>query len=148
MEKSHIQIPGYKILEVIHVTRRTSVYRGEQEITKRPVIIKTANAQYPPLNELIALKNQFAITQKIDHPHIIKSYALEPYGNSYALIGEDIGGISVYDYAQSQPLALNMFLKIAIAVVKALEYLYNYKVIHKDIKPKILLSIQKLIKLS
>ncbi|MGC8453003.1 MAG: trifunctional serine/threonine-protein kinase/ATP-binding protein/sensor histidine kinase [Cylindrospermopsis raciborskii] len=136
MEKSHIQIPGYKILEVIHVTRRTSVYRGEQEITKRPVIIKTANAQYPPLNELIALKNQFAITQKIDHPHIIKSYALEPYGNSYALIGEDIGGISVYDYAQSQPLALNMFLKIAIAVVKALEYLYNYKVIHKDIKPK------------
>ncbi|MEB3151616.1 MAG: serine/threonine-protein kinase PknK, partial [Sphaerospermopsis sp.] len=131
-----IQLPGYKILEVIHVSSRTSVYRGEQETTKRSVIIKTANAQYPPLNELIALKNQFAITQKIDHPHIIKSYALEPYGNSYALIGEDIGGISVYEYAQSQPLALNMFLKIAIAVVKALEYLYNYKIIHKDIKPK------------
>ncbi|QNP28112.1 trifunctional serine/threonine-protein kinase/ATP-binding protein/sensor histidine kinase [Cylindrospermopsis curvispora] len=136
MEKSHIQLPGYKILEVIHVSSRTSVYRGEQETTKRSVIIKTANAQYPPLNELIALKNQFAITQKIDHPHIIKSYALEPYGNIYALISEDIGGISVYDYAQSQPLALNMFLKIAIAVVKALEYLYNYKIIHKDIKPK------------
>ncbi|MBD2570487.1 trifunctional serine/threonine-protein kinase/ATP-binding protein/sensor histidine kinase [Anabaena lutea] len=139
MSKSHIPaitIPGYRITEVIHVSSRTTVYRGEQEKTQTPVVIKTLNAQYPQLRELISLKNQFAIAQKIDNPNIIKCYGLEPYGNSYALILEDIGGISLNQYANSQPLSLELFLTIAIPITKALEFLYQQNIIHKDIKPK------------
>ncbi|MFM6136545.1 MAG: protein kinase domain-containing protein, partial [Sphaerospermopsis kisseleviana] len=139
MSKSNIYaitIPGYRITEVIHVSTRTTVYRGEQEKTQTPVIIKTLNAQYPQLHELISLKNQFTITQEIEHPNIIKSYVLETYGNSYALILEDIDGISLHQYAKWQPLTLDWFFHISISIVEALEYLYQNKIIHKDIKPK------------
>ncbi|GCL37305.1 serine/threonine kinase with two-component sensor domain protein [Sphaerospermopsis reniformis] len=139
MSKSNISaitIPGYRITEVIHVSTRTTVYRGEQEKTQTPVIIKTLNAQYPQLHELISLKNQFTITQEIEHPNIIKSYVLETYGNSYALILEDIDGISLHQYAKWQPLTLDWFFHISISIVEALEYLYQNKIIHKDIKPK------------
>ncbi|WP_016950021.1 ATP-binding sensor histidine kinase [Anabaena sp. PCC 7108] len=133
---SAITIPGYRITEVIYVSPRTTVYRGEQEKTQTPVIIKTLNAQYPQLCELISLKNQFAIAQKIEHPNIIKCYKLEPYANSYALIIEDIGGISLHEYANSQPLSLELFFTIAIPITKALDFIYEQNIIHKDIKPK------------
>ncbi|MBD2296222.1 AAA family ATPase [Anabaena sphaerica FACHB-251] len=139
MSKSNISgilIPGYRITEVIHVSTRTTVYRGEEKKTQTPVIIKTLNAQYPQLRELISLKHQFTITQQIAHPNIITCYSLELYGNSYALILEDIGGISLHQYAKSQPLDLDLFFTIAIPIVKALEFLYRHKIIHKDIKPK------------
>ncbi|WP_325078715.1 ATP-binding protein [Sphaerospermopsis aphanizomenoides] len=133
---SAIAIPGYRITELIHVSTRTTVYRGEKEKGHTPVVIKILNAQYPQVRELISLKNQFTITQQIDHPNIIKSYSIEKYGNSYALILEDIGGISLSQYANSQPLELNLFFNIAIAITQALEYLYDNKIIHKDIKTK------------
>ncbi|WP_413175128.1 AAA family ATPase [Anabaena azotica] len=139
MSKSNISaiaIPGYQITEVIHVSTRTTVYRGENEKNQTPVIIKILNAQYPQIRELISLKNQFTITQQIEHPNIIKSYSIENYGNSYALILEDINGISLSQYANSQPLELELFFSVALAITQALEFLYENKIIHKDIKPK------------
>ncbi|MTJ07297.1 ATP-binding sensor histidine kinase [Anabaena sp. UHCC 0204] len=139
MSKSNIcaiTIPGYKITELIYASEKTTVYRGEQEKNQTPVIIKILNSQYPRLQDLIAFKNQFAISQQIDHPNIIKCYGLEKYGNSYALVLEDFQGISLSEYANYQSLDLISFLPIAIAITKALEFLYDHKIIHKDIKPK------------
>ncbi|TAE54159.1 MAG: GAF domain-containing protein [Nostocales cyanobacterium] len=133
---SAISIPGYKITEVIHISTRSSVYRCEQEKTQTQVIIKTLNAQYPQLKDLISIKNQFAICQNLDHPNIIKCYDLISYRNSLALIIEDVNAISLHEYANSQPLEIENFYGIAINLTKALEYLYQQQVIHKDIKPK------------
>ncbi|AFZ24260.1 putative ATPase [Cylindrospermum stagnale PCC 7417] len=133
---SAIALPGYRIIEAIHASARTTVYRAHQKKTQTPVIIKILSTQYPKFNDLILFRNQYAIAQNIDHPNIIKCYSLEPYGNSYALILEDFGGISLSQYANSQVLNLEDFLVIAIAITHALEFLYHNKIIHKDIKPK------------
>ncbi|MDP5016106.1 MAG: serine/threonine-protein kinase PknK, partial [Dolichospermum sp.] len=131
-----ITIPGYKITELIYASEKTTVYRGEQERTQTPMIIKVLNSHYPRLQDLIAFKNQFAISQQIDHPNIIKCYGLEKYGHSYALLLEDFSGISLSEYTNSQRLGLSSFLLMAIEITKALEFLYEKKIIHKDIKPK------------
>ncbi len=131
-----ITIPGYSITELIYASEKTTVYRGQQEKTQTPVIIKVLNSQYPRLQDLIAFKNQFAISQQINHPNIIKCYGLEQYGNTYALILEDFYGISLTEYFNDKTLDLNIFLTIGIAINKALEYLYENTIIHKDIKPK------------
>ena len=139
MNKSNIctvTIPGYTITELIYASKKTTVYRGQQQTTQISVIIKILNAEYPRLQDLIAFKNQFAISQQIDHPNIIKCYALEKYGNSYALILEDFSGISLSEYTNLQKLDINSFMPIAIAITKALEFLYAKKIIHKDIKPR------------
>ena len=139
MNKSNIcivTIPGYTITELIYASKKTTVYRGQQQTTQISVIIKILNAEYPRLQDLIAFKNQFAISQQIDHPNIIKCYALEKYGNSYAIILEDFSGISLSEYTNLQKLDINSFISIAIAITKALEFLYAKKIIHKDIKPR------------
>ncbi|MBO1066947.1 MULTISPECIES: ATP-binding sensor histidine kinase [Nostocales] len=139
MNKSNIcivTIPGYTITELIYASKKTTVYRGQQQTTQISVIIKILNAEYPRLQDLIAFKNQFAISQQIDHPNIIKCYALEKYGNSYAIILEDFSGISLSEYTSLQKLDINSFMPIAIAITKALEFLYAKKIIHKDIKPR------------
>ncbi|HLO88097.1 MAG TPA: AAA family ATPase [Nostocaceae cyanobacterium] len=131
-----IDLPGYKIIELIHVSNRTLVYRGEQENTQIPVIIKILNTNYPQLRELIAVKNQFTIGQQIEHPNIVKCYGLEAYGNSYALIVEDFGGIDLSEYTKNGAVDLQDFFRIAIAITDALDLLYQNRIIHKDIKPK------------
>ena len=131
-----VTIPGYTITELIYASEKTTVYRGQQQTTQISVIIKILNSEYPRLQDLIAFKNQFAISQIIDHPNIIKCCGLEKYGNSYALILEDFSGISLSEYTKSQKLDLNSFLPIAIAITKALEFLYTKRIIHQDIKPR------------
>ncbi|AFZ24300.1 putative ATPase [Cylindrospermum stagnale PCC 7417] len=131
-----ITIPGYRITESIYVSTRTIVYRAYQDQTQTPVIIKILNAEYPQVRDLILLKNQYAIAQNLNHPNIIKCYNLERYGNSYALILEDFGGVCLSQYANSQSLTLEDFLAVAISISNALEYLYENKIIHQDIKPK------------
>ncbi|MBE9232805.1 AAA family ATPase, partial [Cuspidothrix issatschenkoi LEGE 03284] len=131
-----ITIPGYSITELIYASEKTTVYRGQQEKTQTPVIIKVLNFQYPRLQDLIAFRNQFGISQQINHPNIIKCYGLEQYGNTYALILEDFHGISLTEYVNDKTLDLNVFLTIGIAITKALECLYENRIIHKDIKPK------------
>ncbi|MBD2386165.1 trifunctional serine/threonine-protein kinase/ATP-binding protein/sensor histidine kinase [Cylindrospermum sp. FACHB-282] len=146
---SAIAIPGYRITELIYVGARTTVYRAYQEKTQMPVIIKILNAEYPQFRDLILFRNQFAIAQHIDHANIIKCYSLEPYGNSYALILEDFGGIFLSQYANFQPLELEEFFSIAIAITDALEFLYQNRIIHQDIKPRNILinPLSKQIKL-
>ncbi|MBD2667184.1 serine/Threonine protein kinase and Signal Transduction Histidine Kinase (STHK) with GAF sensor [Richelia sinica FACHB-800] len=129
-------IPGYRITELIKVSTKTSIYRGIQEDTENPVIIKIINAEYPHFSDLIGLKNQLSLTQNISHPNIIKTYKLEQYRKGYALILEDFGGITLNQYANSQPLSLDDFFYIAIEITYALECLYKNRIIHKDIKPK------------
>lgn len=131
-----ITLPGYSITELIYASEKTTVYRGQQEKTKTKFIIKVLNSQYPRFQDLIAFKNQFAISEHIDHPNIIKCYGLEQYGNTYALILEDFNGISLSEYVNEQNLDISNFLPIGIAITKALECLYDNKIIHKDIKPK------------
>ncbi|WP_414529044.1 AAA family ATPase [Nodularia chucula] len=130
-----VVIPGYKILHKIYDSNRTTVYQAQREDSQTPVAIKILKAEYPQFRDIILFRNQYSIARSIQHPHIIKCYSLEPYRNSYALILEDFGGISLNQYRQSQPVNLTDFFAVAIAITSALEFLYDQKIIHKDIKP-------------
>ncbi|ERT03709.1 AAA ATPase domain protein, partial [Lyngbya aestuarii BL J] len=58
------------------------------------------------------------------------------YKNSYVLVMEDFGGVSLKEWELGGKLtSLQDFLKIAISLCDALEILYRERIIHKDIKP-------------
>jgi predicted ATPase/signal transduction histidine kinase len=130
-----IIIPGYKIIKKTYDSNKTIVYQAQQEQRQIPVAIKILKGEYPQFRDLILFRNQYSIARYLDHPHIIKCYGLEPYRNSYALILEYCSAISLRQYIESQPLNLTDFFPIAIAITSALDYLYEHKIIHKDIKP-------------
>jgi predicted ATPase/signal transduction histidine kinase/tRNA A-37 threonylcarbamoyl transferase component Bud32 len=135
--------PGYQITEQLYTGTRTLVYRGISSSDQHPVVIKILRNEYPNFNELVQFRNQYTIAKNLDFPHLVKPLTLETYHNSYALIMEDFGGVSLSEYLKiateesqiNKSLPLAEFLNIAIQLTDTLNYLYQNRVIHKDIKP-------------
>nr|WP_323808732.1 serine/threonine-protein kinase PknK [Nostoc sphaeroides] len=128
-------IPGYQINSQLYTGSRTRVYRAIRKQDKLPVVIKFLISEYPSFNELLQFRNQYTISQHLNIAGIIHALSLESYGNSYILVMEDIEGISLNEYIQSNTLSLVEFLSIAIQLTKGLHDLHQNRVIHKDIKP-------------
>jgi len=126
---------GYRMTEKLYDGTRTLIYRGQRETDQKPVVIKFLKNEYPTFNELVQFRNQYTIAKNLDLDGIIHPYGLENYNNGFALIMEEVGAIALSEYMNANPLTLEAFFNIAIAIVKALEGLYQNRVIHKDIKP-------------
>jgi len=134
-----VNLPHYQITEQLHESDRTLVYRGRDLANERPVVIKLMRHEYPSFRELVQFRNQYAIAKNLDIEGILKSYALERYENRYALILEDMGGISLAEYKGSSSLSIPQFLALALQLAEILHQLHNHSIIHKDIKPANLL---------
>ena len=162
-----ITLPGYRLMEELYRGSRTVVYRALQEISGKeshPVVVKLLQQEYPSFRELLLFRNQYTIAKNLDFPGIVRPYTLEPYRNSYALVMEDFGGVSLREYvmkAHDWRGSLDIFkdegydgwgstafgelsvrvtflielLSILLQITDILHYLYQNRVIHKDIKP-------------
>ena len=138
-----ISLPGYQITEKLYTGIRTLVYRGIRTSDQYPVVIKILRNEYPSFNELVQFRNQYTIAKNLDFPYIVKPLALETYHHSYALVMEDFGGVSLSEYLKIatkesegyKSLPLAEFLNLGIQLIDILHYLYQNRVIHKDIKP-------------
>ncbi|MEH1821250.1 MAG: AAA family ATPase [Nostoc sp.] len=133
--------PGYRITEQLYSGSKTLVYRGIREEDKKSVVLKLMRNEYPTFVEIAQFRNQYIITKNLDIPGIVKTYSLENYRNSYVLVMEDFGGISLQDWRLEDKgkkenwLSLNEFFPIAIKIASTLEKLHRDRIIHKDIKP-------------
>ena len=131
-----VDIKGYQIKEQLYNGSRTLVYRAVQEKEQKPVVIKILQNAYPSFNELLQFRNQYTIAKNLNIPGIIRPYSLESLHNSYALVMEDFGGISLHEYMQmNDNLSLQKLLSIVVQVCDILHNLHQNRVIHKDIKP-------------
>jgi serine/threonine protein kinase len=138
-----VALSGYEIGPTIYTGTKTLVYQGVRESDNQPVVIKFLRNEYPNLSELLQFRNQYTIAKNLDLPSIIKPLCLEVYHNSYALVMEDFGGISLSTYLktateENQPsnsFDLTEFLNLALQLSDILDYLYQNRVIHKDLKP-------------
>ncbi|MEL7242215.1 MAG: AAA family ATPase [Cyanobacteria bacterium J06573_2] len=131
-----VSICGYHLKEEIYNGSRTLVYRAIREADGKPVVIKLLKNPYPNFNELVQFRNQYNIAKNLSYPRIIQTYSLENYQNSYALVMEDIQGISLLEYMLGRNIAsLEETLSIAVQISDILGYIHQNRVIHKDIKP-------------
>jgi predicted ATPase/signal transduction histidine kinase len=135
-----LSLPGYQFLEPLYTGSRTAVYRALKTIEgdsakPYPVVIKLLQQDYPCSVELLKFRNQYTITKNLDIPGIIRPLSLEPYGNSYALVMEYLGDVSLRNYTQKHSLSITEVLAIAIQLADTLHDLYQHRIIHKDIKP-------------
>ncbi len=152
MVETTIDLLGCSIIEQIYSGSRTLVYRciresdavdGSALRLHTPVVIKLLRNEYPNFSELVHFRNQYTIAKNLNLPSIIKTLDLAPYKNSYVLFMEDFGGISLSTYLKgvrdekqtANFLSLKDFLDLSIELADILHYLYQNRVIHKDIKP-------------
>ncbi len=131
-----MKLIGYQFLEQIYSGAKTLVYRGIQEKSNKSVVIKLLRSEYPTFQELLLFRNQYTIAKNLNFPGVIKTYSLEPYENSYALVMEDFGGIALQEFTKGEKFnSLSDFFAVALQIVTILDNLYHQRVIHKDIKP-------------
>ncbi len=128
------EISGYIITEQLYLGSRILVYRGVRYNQQLFVAIKVLQRKYPTFGELVQFRNQYAITKNLSIGGIIQPLSLETFGNGYALVMPDWGGISLDKYIQQQSLDLTEKLAIALQITDILHELHQHRIIHKDIK--------------
>ena len=128
-------LSGYRLTEQIHQGARTSVYRALQLKSQRTVAIKILHSPNIGPEDLAQFRNQYTITKNLTIPGVARPLSLAPWRNSYALVMEDFGGISLQQYAIAHPLSISDILAIALQMADILNDLCQHRIIHKDIKP-------------
>ena len=128
-------LSGYKIEEKIASGVGTVIYRGYGEEELHSVIIKVLSSEYPTLEEITDLRQEYVISHNLELDGVIKAYHLEKYGNRLALILEDFGGQSLRELLTSRQISCLEFLHIGIALAEILGQLHQVPIIHKNINP-------------
>lgn len=131
-----ITIPGYTLLEEIYEGLNTIVYRGRDDQDGKAVIIKLNKAEYPSLEQIAELNNEYEILKDLDIAGISRIYAQVKYNNGPALVMEDIGGDTLKNFMASQKLDTGSFLKLAVQLAETLALLHKHNIIHKDLNPR------------
>jgi serine/threonine protein kinase len=134
-KKAVLVLTKYLINDIIFSGMHTTIYRGYDEQTQKPVIIKALASEYPTLQEITRLRQEYLISHSLDLEGIVKAYHLERDRNQLALILEDFGGQSLKEILSTKTISLKDFLHIAISVAETLEQLHKIPILHKDINP-------------
>lgn len=130
-----MDLDGYQLTETIYEGRHTLVQRGIRQQDQQPVVVKMLQDRQPSFVDIAQFRHQHVISCDCEHPHIIRSLALERCGNGYALVMEDRGMQSLSSYWRQVERTVEEFLAIAIQLAEAMRYLNEKRIIHKDIKP-------------
>jgi serine/threonine protein kinase len=135
---SGIDPSGY-VLAPLREGADFTLYRGQQHGDPSPVLVVALAAEYPSLQSLRRLENEYSLAAELDPVWAAKPLALSRYEGRTILVLKDPGGEPldrILDRGQGQPLDLTRALRIAIGLTTALGQVHRHGLIHKDIKPE------------
>jgi PAS domain S-box-containing protein len=130
-----MKLPGYDITQKIYESSNSIVYRGVRSRDCRPVAIKLLKQKFAKSEQIARYKQEYAIASSVQCDRAIVAYDWQPYQNTFAIIFEDIGAISLKEWLDGKPLTVGDFLPIAIELTQAIGELHERNIIHKDINP-------------
>jgi len=130
-----LSLANYQELELIFDEGKTSIYRARREYDSSLVVIKVLSTEYPSLQDIARIKHEYEILKNLNIAGVVKAYNLEKYNNHFALILENIDGVSLKEIIKTQKIELHDFLQIAVDISQSLGELHQQQIIHKDIKP-------------
>ncbi|MFZ6649395.1 diguanylate cyclase [Undibacterium sp. TJN25] len=136
----------YDIIERLHTSERSLVYRASSAQFNTTVIVKIPNKESPSFQEIAQFKREHAIAQRCAHTGVVRPLALRQDAGRWTMIQEDIGGHSLNrllrehwphngDSAPGLVFPLDDFFDIALQLCAALEVVHANGIIHKDINP-------------
>jgi diguanylate cyclase (GGDEF)-like protein len=149
-----MQFLGYNISQTpFQEASGTATYAAERNADRVQVFIKRLSQTVAPGTGLSRLQNEYAITQLLDHPGIIRPIARLPDDAAFALVLEHPGAMSLETFQQGRwsttdhrssraassnydaQTGLTVFFAVAMQLTKILAYLESQRVVHQAIHP-------------
>ena len=127
--------PGYKLLDELHLSQKTVIYRGMRTADNTSVVLKILTDDKTDRNDVHKLIHEYEVLNTISLPGVIRVLGLEHHQGTHALILEDFGSVSLKSFLSSIRIDIQTFLQIGIQLVSALEGIHRNNIIHKDINP-------------
>ena len=129
-------IGGYTVLETIHKTRNTVVYRAQKEGDTSTVIIKYLQAKFPSSYEISRFKQEYEIIRNLEIQGVVKTFDLISYDSGIALVLEDFDALSLKELIRGGSIGLDLFFDLGINLAEIIGDLHKKNVVHRDIKPE------------
>ena len=130
-----MKIANFNIIETIHETETTLVYRAIKDGMPQAVTLKTLKGELPDPKLISCIKNEFDLMSGVSSDGIIKPLELVTYTNNIALIMEEVVGVSLKSLIQSAPLSIELFFKYSFQLIKVMGQLHNSSIICRGINP-------------
>jgi len=129
------ELPDYSITETLYESDVTMVYRAEGP--SGPVVLKTSSGEFPRPSTVARLRNEFALGSKLKLEGTVRYLDLLSHGNSCVLLIEEFNARPLRWLLRpgADPVAIDTFLGISIALAEAIEELHRHDVVHRDISP-------------
>ncbi|MBD2437089.1 hybrid sensor histidine kinase/response regulator [Nostoc sp. FACHB-110] len=128
-------LADYTFIKMIFDGINTCTYKAFKESEENSVIIKALKADYPSIEQIAHIKNEYQILQSLQIEGVIQPIALETIQNRVSLILQDFAGDTLKDIISTHNLEIKDFLPIAIQLATTISQLHQNHIIHKDIQP-------------
>jgi predicted ATPase/class 3 adenylate cyclase/tRNA A-37 threonylcarbamoyl transferase component Bud32 len=131
-----LTLAGYEVSTVLHEGAFSRVYRGHHRADGKTVVLKTLRQSIPDPEQLARYQQEYTITHALGEiPGVIRVHELAWLAHCPVIVLEDYGAQTLTEYLKTQPLPLDTFLELAIALTRILAAVHQAQVIHKDINP-------------
>jgi len=139
----------YAIKDVLGKGGMGEVYLAFDDVAQMEVAIKLVPREVSASeDEMDQVRKNFALVNKLHHPHIAAVTALErlPSGECILIMEAVLGRRTLHKYRltfANECLPLEKAIGICKQIAEALDYAHQQKVIHRDIKPSNVLLTQE-----
>jgi diguanylate cyclase (GGDEF)-like protein len=125
----------YHLQDKLYESRRTVVYRAVRQPDQQPVVLKVLKADVAGPHNLRRQQIEARLLGQLADLPVIRCLGSEDFAGSRMLVLEDIGGQTLAQLLQGQPLPAEEFLPLAISLVEIVRELHRRDIVHRDLNP-------------
>lgn len=112
------------------------VYRGRRKGTGQIVALKFIPKKDRTAKDLDALRTEIDILRRLEHPNIIRMLDAYETPREFCVVTEYAPGELFRILQDDKSLPLEVVRSVAAQLCRALSYLHDHRIIHRDMKPQ------------
>ncbi len=131
-------VHGYQVLLELEHDGPGKLYKAYQPAMDRTVLLRVLSKKDPAEAEQIPkLKREAKLLARLQHPSVVAGYDAGETDEEYFLVSEYVDGIKLSQLIELEsPLGEEETLKTGLRIARALEYLDEQEIVHRDVEPE------------
>jgi len=129
-----MDLSGYRIIEQIHQSSNSEIFKAIREKDNLPVILK-AKLNRSSDKAYSELSHEYEIAKDLNSEHVVQHLTVEKDRETAVLVLQDDSMDPLSQQIPQEDFNLRLFIQLAIEIAAAIEYVHAQGIFHKDINP-------------